>query len=188
MNKDTGGIARQFALGLVQSGCGMPLDFEVFPGDVGEVSTLLPMIQRSLARYAVKRVVLVADRGMLSLDQIAALEALKLPKGVELSWIIAVPARRYGDFMDPVVELAGTCANATKPTVSETEAGGYRMVVAHDPARRSRADCAAARPDRGHRSAGAVCGGQAGRARIRARRRAAAKPATAAPTCASSRR
>ena len=134
MNKDTGGIARQFALGLVQSGCGMPLDFEVFPGDVGEVSTLLPMIQRSLVRYAVKRVVLVADRGMLSLDQIAALEALKLPKGVELSWIIAVPARRYGDFMDPVVELARTSANATKPTVSETEAGGYRLVVAHDPA------------------------------------------------------
>ncbi len=133
MNKDTGGIARQFALGLVQSGCGMPLDFEVFPGDVGEVSTLLPMIQRSLARYAVKRVVLVADRGMLSLDQITALEVLKLPKGVELSWIIAVPARRYGDFMDPVVELAGTCVDATAPKVLETEAGGYRMVVAHDP-------------------------------------------------------
>jgi len=32
MSKDTGGIARQVALGLVQSGCGMPLDFEVFPG------------------------------------------------------------------------------------------------------------------------------------------------------------
>ena len=49
MSKDTGGIARQFSLGLVQSGCGMPLDFEVFPGNIGEVSTLLPMIQRCLA-------------------------------------------------------------------------------------------------------------------------------------------
>ncbi|GMU42980.1 MAG: hypothetical protein DYH17_16400 [Xanthomonadales bacterium PRO6] len=82
---------------------------------MGEVATLLPMIQRALARYAVKRVVLVADRGMLILDQIAALEALKLPKGVELSWIIAVPARRCGDFMDPVVELAKTSTCASSP-------------------------------------------------------------------------
>ena len=134
MSKDTGGIARQFSLGLVQSGCGMPLDFEVFPGNIGEVTTLLPMIQRCLARYAVRRVVLVADRGMLSLDQIQGLEALKLPKGVDLSWIIAVPARRYGDFMDPVVALQGTLKRASAPTVVETKSGNYRLVVAHDPA------------------------------------------------------
>jgi transposase len=134
LSKETGGIARQFSLGLVQSGCGMPLDFEVFPGNIGEVSTLLPMIQRSLARYAVKRVVLVADRGMLSLDQIQALEALKLPKGVALSWIIAVPARRYNDFMDPVVALSESLDQAKAPTVAETKSGEYRLVVAHDPA------------------------------------------------------
>jgi transposase len=133
MSKDTGGIARQFSLGLVQSGCGMPLDFEVFPGNIGEVSTLLPMIQRCLTRYAVKRVVLVADRGMLSLDQIQALEALKLPSGVDLSWIIAVSARRYNDFMDPVVALSESLDQAKVPTVAETRSGDYRLVVAHDP-------------------------------------------------------
>ncbi|MBK8067615.1 MAG: hypothetical protein IPK27_08265 [Rhodanobacteraceae bacterium] len=31
------------------------------------------------------------------------------------------------------MELARTCADATVPKVLETEAGGYRMVVAHDP-------------------------------------------------------
>jgi len=120
-------------LGLVQSGCGMPLDFEVFPGNVSEVRTLLPMVQRCLSRYAIKRMILVADRGMLSLDQVEALAALKTPHGVELSWIIAVPARRYGEFMDPVVELAHTLAPSTVPSIAETTHGEHRLVVAHDP-------------------------------------------------------
>ncbi|GMU44654.1 MAG: hypothetical protein AMXMBFR25_26400 [Lysobacterales bacterium] len=120
MSKDTGGIARQVALGLVQSGCGMPLDFEMFPGNVGEASTLLPMLQRCLARFPIKRVVLVADRGMLSLEQIEQLQALKLPKGVNQSWILAVPARRYGEFMDPVVAMAEGFEKPGAPSVAET--------------------------------------------------------------------
>jgi len=88
---------------------------------------------RVLSRYAVKRMILVADRGMLSLDQVEALAALKTPHGVELSWIIAVPARRYGEFMDPVVELAHTLAPSTAPSISETTHGEHRLVVAHDP-------------------------------------------------------
>ena len=88
---------------------------------------------RVLSRYAVKRMILVADRGMLSLDQVEALAALKTPHGVELSWIIAVPARRYGEFMDPVVELAHTLAPSTAPSIAETTHGEHRLVVAHDP-------------------------------------------------------
>lgn len=132
MSKDTGGIARQVALGLVQNGCGMPLDFEMFPGNIGEASTLLPMLQRCLKRFPIKRVVLVADRAMLSLEQVEQLQALELPKGVSLSWILAVPARRYGEFMDPVVALSGGL-DAAAPCVVETHSGEHRLVVAHDP-------------------------------------------------------
>lgn len=148
LSKETGGIGRQVSLGLVQSGCGMPLDFELFRGNVSEAGTLLPMLKRCLRRFPIKRVVLVADRGMLSLEQIDQLQALKLPKGVTLSWIIAVPARRYGEFMDPVVALADQFKDATGPTVAETISGEHRLVVAHDPelaaqvsaARRARID------------------------------------------------
>jgi transposase len=90
LSKDTGGIARQFTLGLVQSGYGMPLDFEVFARNVGEVSTLLPIIERCVQRYRIQSVTLVADRGMLSIDQLDALKAMNLPDGVSLSWILAV--------------------------------------------------------------------------------------------------
>lgn len=135
LSKDTGGIERQFALGLVQSGCGLPLDFEVFPGNIGEVDTLLPVLSRTLKRFPVRRVVLVADRGMLSEAQVEPLAGLSLPAGVRLQWIMAVSARRYGEFMDPVVALAGTLAETTSPLVAETQAGPHRIVVAHDPLR-----------------------------------------------------
>jgi len=58
-------IERQFALGLVQTAEGLPIAYEVFKGNVAEVSTLLPMVERVLERFDIKRVVLVADRGLL---------------------------------------------------------------------------------------------------------------------------
>lgn len=134
LSKETGGIERQFALGLVQSGCGLPLDFEVFPGNIGEVGTLLPMLARTLKRFPIRRVMLVADRGLLSVDQVEALSQMPRPRGVDLSWILAVPARRYGEFMDPVVALADTL-KAGEAAVVEADSGPHRLIVAHDPVR-----------------------------------------------------
>ena len=46
------------------------------------VATLLPVLKRVLQRFAhIRRLVLVADRGLLSLDNLKALEALALPDG-----------------------------------------------------------------------------------------------------------
>ena len=50
-----------------------------------------------MARYPIKQVVLVADRGLLSLDNLEAIRQIKV--GDEpLEFILAVPARRYGEF------------------------------------------------------------------------------------------
>ena len=40
MNKETGGVARQFVLGVVQSADGLPLMHTVHPGNVSETKTL----------------------------------------------------------------------------------------------------------------------------------------------------
>ena len=76
MNKETGGIARQFVLGVVQSAEGLPLMHTVHAGNVGETKTLKGMLSKVLARFPVERVILVADRGLLSLDNIAELSTL----------------------------------------------------------------------------------------------------------------
>ncbi|MFQ5574248.1 MAG: IS1634 family transposase, partial [Terriglobia bacterium] len=61
-SKDTGGFARQFVLGVVQSAEGLPLMHTVEPGNVAETATLQPMLERVLERFAVERLVVVADR------------------------------------------------------------------------------------------------------------------------------
>src|SRR5574340_1608319 len=101
MNKETGGIARQFVLGVVQSAEGLPLMHTVHAGNVSETRTLKAMLAAVLERFAVERVIVVADRGLLSLDNIAELGELATTTQRQLQFILAVPARRYR-------ELGGT--------------------------------------------------------------------------------
>lgn len=63
-----GGITRQWCLGVVQTADGLPIAHQVFPGNTAEVPTLPPLLERLLARYPIRRVILVADRGLLSLE------------------------------------------------------------------------------------------------------------------------
>lgn len=95
-----GGIARQVLLGVVQTADGLPIAHEVHAGNTAEGGTLMPMITRLIDRYPIRRVILVADRGLLSLDTLDALEAITLPSGKPLEYLMAVPAARYDDFTD----------------------------------------------------------------------------------------
>jgi hypothetical protein len=140
LSKDTGGIGRQFVLGVVQTAQGLPIAHQVHAGNVGEVGTLIPMIQATLARYALKRVVLVADRGLLSLDNLAAIEALTTPGGQPIEYILAVPGRRYGEFAD--VLAATSITNG----VGQGTWQSRRLIVAHDD-ERAAAQGAARRQD-----------------------------------------
>ena len=146
-------------LSLVQTAEGLPIAHEVHPGNTAEAKTLLPMITSLLARYPLKRVVLVADRGLLSvanLDALGALQATLRAQGREVAvdYILAVPASRYGDFAEALDAMAGQQPTSA-PWVGETQwtapdggaglsgagATTRRLVVAHDPeaaARRTR--------------------------------------------------
>ena len=89
-------IARQFMLGLVQTAEGLPLFHEVFEGNASETHTLMPTVTKILERYSsIRRIVLIADRGLLSLNNLEALSAMRLEHGAPLEFILAVPGRRY---------------------------------------------------------------------------------------------
>jgi hypothetical protein len=80
-----GVIARQFMLGVVQTAEGLPIYHEVFDGNQAEAPTLLPTLKTVLARFAqIKRLIVVADRGLLSLDNMDELAKVKLPSGQAL--------------------------------------------------------------------------------------------------------
>ncbi|WP_031407186.1 IS1634 family transposase [Thiomonas sp. FB-Cd] len=133
----SGKVERQFMLSLVQTADGLPIAHEVHPGNTAEARTLLPMIRALLARYPLKRVVLIADRGLLSLDNLKELGALQDAlrtegRDVEVQYILAVPAARYGEFADDLRTLAAT-QDSTKPWAAQLPWKQQRLVVAHDP-------------------------------------------------------
>lgn len=126
MNKETGGIARQFVLGLVQSAEGLPLMHTVHPGNVAETKTMKSMLAQVLKRCPVERVILVADRGLLSMDNVAELTTLADDASRKLQFILAVPARRYAELCETFESLVFNNG------IAESEFLGHRLVVAHD--------------------------------------------------------
>ena len=133
----SGLVERQFMLSLVQTAEGLPIAHEVHPGNTAEAKTLLPMIRGLLARYPLKRVVLIADRGLLSTANIEELRALqeqlkKDGRDVVVQYILAVPAARYGDFADDLKKLHEAQDNKQE-WCAETQWRSSRLVVAHDP-------------------------------------------------------
>ena len=64
----------QMILGVVIDAQGRPICSEMWPGNTADVSVLVPVIDRLRARFAIGRVCVVADRGMISAATIAALE------------------------------------------------------------------------------------------------------------------
>jgi len=68
----------QMVLAVVMDGEGRPVCTEMGPGNTADVTALLPIIDRLRARFAIGRVCVVADRGMISQATIEGLEARKL--------------------------------------------------------------------------------------------------------------
>jgi transposase len=135
MSKE-GVIARQFMLGVVQTACGMPIYHEVFDGNTAEVATLKPTLVKVLARYAhIRRLIVVADRGLLSVDNLEELSQLKAASGKPLEFILAVAGRRYGDFVELLQPLRAKMDGATSEVIDEVNWQGHRLVVAHHPER-----------------------------------------------------
>lgn len=98
-----GRVARQFMLGVVQTAEGIPLYHQVFDGHTAEVITLKPTIEQILKRFPVKRVIVVADRGLLSTDNLAELHAMPLPGGG--SW------NSFWPYQDDAIRTLWHCCN-----------------------------------------------------------------------------
>jgi Transposase DDE domain len=74
-SKDHRPDLRQMILAVLIDGDGRPVCSEMWPGNTADVSTLIPVIDRLRERFAIARVCVVADRGMISAETVAELEA-----------------------------------------------------------------------------------------------------------------
>jgi transposase len=124
-----GGIGKQFVLGVVQSADGLPLLHTVAPGNVGETTTLIAMLEHACKRFSMHQMVVVADRRLLSLENLSELEMLAKAQNRAIDFILAVPARRYKELNNVVRNLV------FEDGLAEAQFTNHRLVVAFDPQR-----------------------------------------------------
>jgi hypothetical protein len=93
----------QMVVGAVLDGQGRPICCELWPGNTTDVTTLIPVVDRLRSRFGIRRVCIVADRGMISRETI---EALEQP---ERGWqyILGARMRSQNEVKDEVLSRAG---------------------------------------------------------------------------------
>jgi Transposase DDE domain len=138
-SKDVQGVDRQFAVGVVQTADGFPVAHQVFRGNIGESTTVQGVVRGLCERFRIRRLIFIADRGMLSVDNLEELEAITLADGRAVEYLVAVPVRRYQRFGNAVVALHPALLAASRARRGEvvretTTTEGRRLVVAHSPA------------------------------------------------------
>ena len=62
-------------LAVLLDGDGRPVCTEMWPGNTADTGSLIPVVDRLRKRFSIRRVCVVADRGMISAETIAELEA-----------------------------------------------------------------------------------------------------------------
>jgi transposase len=73
-SKDHRPDRKQMVVGVVLDGQGCPLCCELWPGNVTDVKTLIPIVDRLRKRFRIGSICVVADRGMISKETIAQLQ------------------------------------------------------------------------------------------------------------------
>src|SRR5271157_289015 len=74
-SKDHRPDLRQMILAVLLDGDGRPVCTEMWPGNTADTGSLIPVVDRLRKRFSIGRVCVVADRGMISAETIAELEA-----------------------------------------------------------------------------------------------------------------
>ncbi len=119
----------QIVFGLLTTLEGCPCAVEVFPGNTGDPKTLAPQIQKIRKRFALERVILVGDRGMITEARLR-----KDIKGVEgLEWISALRAPAIAKLLKAGAIQMSWFDERDLAEISHPDYPGERLVVCRNP-------------------------------------------------------
>lgn len=91
----------QLVVGAVLDQDGRPILCELWPGNTTDIKSLVPIVERLSLRFGIHRVCVVADRGMISAETLAALE------GRGWFYILGARMRAQAEVRDEVLSRAG---------------------------------------------------------------------------------
>ena len=132
----------QVVLAVLASKDGLPLAYEVFPGNTGEAKTMQVVLSQFIQKHKVKKVRVIADRAMFSNNNFQFFKTLKDKEGVKAEYVVACPLKKLPkeikkkifDFKRKQMEL-----QALKPCACyEFEYQNHRMIVSYSEKLRSR--------------------------------------------------
>jgi len=114
-----------------------PPAHEVFEGNIAEATTVMGMVRSLAKRFPLQRVVVVADRRMISWDNLEQLEAMEISPGRPAEYIVAVPGPRFRSLHGEIFQLRQELVAASRASggevVRERAVDGRRLVVAYSP-------------------------------------------------------
>lgn len=77
-SKDGKGNLKQLIVGVLMTSSGIPIAHEVFQGNTADVASFTTIIKTVKEKYKLEKVILVADRGMISEENLLILEEMGL--------------------------------------------------------------------------------------------------------------
>ena len=123
----------QVVLALVQTHEGLPVTYELFSGNTTDVKTLEPAMKKLKERFELDRIIVVADSGMLSKDNLAMLQSM----GCE--YIVAARLRSMNKAHTKVVtQEQSWTTQSTGRKVTEHKLAGRRLILRYCPKKATR--------------------------------------------------
>jgi len=110
-SKDHRPDRKQMVVGVVIDGQGRPLCCELWPGNVTDVKTLIPVVDRLRKRFRIRTICVVADRGMISKETIAQLQDKQ--RGVR--FILGARLRNVKEIYENVLSRGGRYREVHSP-------------------------------------------------------------------------
>jgi hypothetical protein len=102
-SKDNKPHLKQMIVGVLMDETGMPLCCEMWPGNIADVTTLLPIVDSIKKRFGVHDFCIVADRGMISKTTVEFLES----DDSNIKYILGVRMRLEKEVRDQVLSDKG---------------------------------------------------------------------------------
>ena len=100
-SKDHRPDLNQMVVGAVIDNKGKPVCCEMWPGNTADVKTLIPVIDRVRSRFNTGQFCIVADRGMISADNVKELEQRKI------SYIFGTRMRKVKEIREDILSYPG---------------------------------------------------------------------------------
>lgn len=108
---------KQMVVGVVLDGEGRPLCCELWPGNVTDVKTWVPIVDRLRQRFQIRSICIVADRGMISQDTLDQLQAEER----QVHFILGARLRNVKEIYANVLSRAGRYHEVRGPREKSTD-------------------------------------------------------------------